>query len=45
LAVRAYIRHTHTDYDRLLSEGWDRMDARSAVAGMAAVVIERWSVP
>jgi hypothetical protein len=42
LAVRAHVRHTHTDYDRLLAQGCDRTEARSAVAAKVAQVIERW---
>ena len=42
LAVKAHVRHTHTDYDRLLSKGFDRSDARSAVARKLAAVIEQW---
>jgi hypothetical protein len=33
LAVRAHVRHSHTEYDRLLGRGEDRGDARAAVAG------------
>src|SRR5438552_1255024 len=42
LAVRAHVRHTHTDYDRLLSQGWERHDARSAVARRVTDVLEQW---
>jgi hypothetical protein len=42
LAVTAHVRHTHTDYDRLLSQGCDRMEARSAIAAKVAQVMERW---
>ena len=42
LAVRAHIRHSHTDYDRLLNRGMDRADARSAVAARVAEVEARW---
>ena len=45
LAVRAHARHTHTEYDRLLSKGFDRTDARSAVARKVADVIEKWRRP
>ncbi len=44
LAVRARIRHAHTDYDRLLNRGMDRADARSAVAITMAEVESRWRV-
>ena len=42
LALKAYVRHTHTEYDRLLSRGWERMDARSAVSDRVAEIMERW---
>ena len=32
LAVRANLRHTHTKYDELLMEGWDRDEARAEIA-------------
>lgn len=43
LAVRAHVRHTHTDYDRLLSRGRERMGARSVVRGKVTEIMERWS--
>lgn len=42
LAVKAHVRHAHTKYDRLLGQGWDRADARSAVAAAVARLTERW---
>jgi hypothetical protein len=42
LAVKAHVRHTHTEYDRLLSKGWERTEARSAVALKVLDVLERW---
>ena len=42
LAVRAHVRHSHTDYDRLLGRGEDRGDARSSVAAKVEQVLERW---
>ena len=42
LAVRAHVRHTHSDYDRLLARGLERLEARSAVADKVAIVMERW---
>ena len=42
LAVKAHVRHTHTEYDRLLSRGWERSEARSAVLDRVAEIIERW---
>jgi hypothetical protein len=41
-AVRAYIRHTHTDYDRRLNGGVDRVGARTAVAAGVDEVEIRW---
>lgn len=42
LAVRAHVRHVHTDYDRLLSRGQERDDARRAVAGAVESALGRW---
>jgi hypothetical protein len=42
LAVKAHVRHTHTEYDRLLSRGWERAEARSAVLGRVTEIMERW---
>src|ERR1035437_5071027 len=44
LAVVAHVRHTETDYDRLLSMGYDRSDARMSVAGDIERVIAKWKV-
>jgi hypothetical protein len=41
-AVIAAIRHRHTEYDRLLMKGWDRMDARNAVRGGVNRVLDEW---
>ncbi len=41
-AVIAAIRHRHTDYDRLLMNGLDRMDAREAVRDEIDRVLEQW---
>ena len=43
LAVKARVRHQHTDYDRLLAHGCDRAEARAAIAHKVAEVMERWS--
>ena len=43
-AVVASVRHRHTDYDRLLMQGWDRMDARDAVREEIGRVLETWGV-
>jgi len=42
LAVRAHIRHVHTHYDRLLLKGWERTEARSAVAEKLQRVVSEW---
>ena len=42
LAVKAHVRHSHTEYDRLLSRGCERMEARSAVSDRVAQVMGRW---
>ena len=43
LAVRAHVRHVHTHYDQLLSKGWDRTEARSAVAEKLDRIVSEWS--
>ncbi len=45
LAVIAHIRHTHTPYDRLLSQFWDRADARDQVREDVSAVLHRWTEP
>jgi len=42
-AVAAHVRHRHSQYDTLLAHGWDRGDARHAVAGIVQAILERWS--
>jgi predicted CXXCH cytochrome family protein len=42
LAVIAHIRHRETNYDELLGEGWDRSDARDAVAARIDEVLSSW---
>jgi hypothetical protein len=41
-AVKAHVRHTHTRYDYLLKQGWERSDARHAIAEQTMEVLERW---
>jgi hypothetical protein len=43
LAVAAHVRHVHTCYDELLSQGVDRHDAREMVAGEVATILESWA--
>ena len=42
LAVIAHIRHNETNYDELLGRGWERADARSAVANRVDEVLNCW---
>ena len=42
LGVIAHIRHRETNYDDLLGRGWERSDARSAVAERIDEVLSRW---
>jgi len=44
LALVAYVRHTFTDYDDLLTQGYDRDSARHFVAEEMAAVLKRWGV-
>jgi hypothetical protein len=43
LAVIAHIRHRETDYDRLLSRGLDRAEARGTVKGEIDEVLKKWA--
>jgi len=45
LAVAARVRHAHTRYDDLLSEGWIRNQARHEVRGEINAVLTKWSKP
>jgi hypothetical protein len=42
LATIAHVRHQHTDYDRLLAEGYDREAARFFVVDEINAVLTRW---
>src|SRR5258708_5254855 len=42
LAVIAHIRHNETNYDELLGRGWERSDARRAVAERVHEVLDEW---
>lgn len=42
LAVKAHVRHMHTEYDLLLARAWERAEARAAIAEKVARVIDRW---
>ncbi len=43
LAVIAHLRHAETNYDQLLSRGYERRDARAEVEGQVARVLAQWS--
>ena len=43
LAVSAHVRHTETNYDRLLSQGYERRDARAEVEDQVAGALARWA--
>lgn len=45
LAVIAHVRHIHTNYDRLLSQLWDRAAARDEVREGVQAVRDRWTDP
>ena len=44
LSLVAYVRHTLTDYDALLDEGYDQDSARHFVAAAIEAVLGRWGV-
>jgi hypothetical protein len=44
LSLVAYVRHTFTDYDELLAQGYDRDSARHFVADEMAEILLRWGV-
>ncbi len=43
LAVRAHVRHCHTDYDRLLKDGVARDEARKEVLKKTLEVLKAWT--
>jgi hypothetical protein len=45
LALRAHVRHVHTDYERRLGRGTTRDVARSAVASDVDRIVETWCTP
>ena len=45
LAVRAHIRHRHTEYDSLLAQGHERYDARELVSDDIEFVLAQWKKP
>jgi hypothetical protein len=42
LAVRAHVRHAHTEYDELLGRGVERHEARSRIAGLLERRLAEW---
>ena len=44
LSLVAYVRHTFTDYDALLAQGYDRDSARHFVADEMTEVLKHWGV-
>ena len=44
LSLVAYVRHVFTDYDALLTQGYDRDSARFFVADDMAAVLKEWGV-
>ena len=44
LSLVAYVRHTFTDYDELLREGYDRDSARFFVGSEIAAILDSWGV-
>jgi hypothetical protein len=42
LSLVAYIRHTFTEYDDLLAQGYDQDSARFFVAGEMSATLESW---
>jgi hypothetical protein len=43
LAVRAHIRHTHTNYEELLMRGIERLEARALVREKIDQMLAKWS--
>ena len=44
LSLVAYARHVFTDYDALLTQGYDRDSARHFVAAEMEAVLKNWGV-
>ena len=44
LSLVAYARHVFTDYDTLLTQGYDRDSARHFVAAEMEAVLKEWGV-
>jgi hypothetical protein len=44
LSLVAYVRHVLTDYDELLTQGYDQESARHFVAGEMDAILTGWGV-
>jgi len=44
LSLVSYVRHTLTDYDELLEDGYDRDSARHFVASEIEMILQGWGV-
>ena len=44
LSLVAYVRHTFTDYDELLAQGYDRDSARHFVVDEMTDILAHWGV-
>ncbi len=44
LSLVAYVRHAFTDYDELLTQGYDQESARFFVSGEIETVLGQWGV-
>ena len=44
LSLVAYVRHVFTEYDALLTQGYDRDSARHFVAGEMEATLREWGV-
>lgn len=42
LAVMAWIRHQHTNYDELLMQGHERLEARDLIRSQIQECLQRW---
>ena len=42
LSLTSHIRHSHTDYDQLLDEGYERDAARFFVVGSTDAILASW---
>ena len=45
MAVAAHVRHSETNYEQLLGQGYARADARHDVRDTVEVVLAQWSRP